>query len=84
MLTMSAKHFMFECQSQIKLHVKIFDDTSVSDQDMSSMPNHQIRFDDGIYFLLSLIATLFNHGSQFDAHQLLNIFYHSAKIQTLI
>ena len=47
---------------------------SVSDQDVSSMPNHQIHFDDGIYFLLSLITTLFNHGSQFDAHQLLNIF----------
>ena len=42
MLTMSSKHFTFECQSQIKRQIKIFDDISCSDQDMSSMPNHQI------------------------------------------
>ena len=71
---MSSKHFTFECQSQIKRQIKIFDDSSCSDQDVSSMPNHQIRFDDGIFFLMSLITTLFNHGSQLDAHQLVNIF----------
>ena len=38
------------------------------------MPNHQIRFDDGIFFLLSLITTLLNHGSQLDTHQLVDIF----------
>ena len=74
MLMMSSKHFMFECQSQIKRQIKIFDDSSCSDQDVSSMPNHQIRFDDGIFLLMSLITTLFNHGSQLDAHQLVNIF----------
>ena len=41
---------------------------------VSRTPNHQIRFDDGIFFLLSLITTLFNHGSQLDANQLVNIF----------
>ena len=71
---MSSKHFTFECQSQIKRHVKIFDDSSVSDQDVSEMSTHQIQFDDGIYFLLSLITTILNHGSQLDAHQLVNIF----------
>ena len=74
MLTKSSKHFTLECQSQIKRHIKIFDDSSVSDQDVSEMSTHQIRFDDGIYFLLSLITTILNHGSQLDAHQLVNIF----------
>ena len=32
-----------------------------------------IRFDDGIFYLLSLITMLFNHGSQLDANQLVNI-----------
>ena len=71
---MSAKHFTFECQSQIKRHVKIFDDSICSKQELTDMPNHQPRFDDGIFFLLSLIRTLFNHGSEFDANQLVNIF----------
>ena len=44
-----------------------------ADREVSEMPTHQIRFDDGIFFLLSLITTIFNHGSQLDAHQLLNI-----------
>ena len=74
MLTMSSKHFMFECQSQIKRQIKIFDDSSCSEQTVSSMPNHQIRFDDGIFFLLSLITVVFNHISQLDAKQLVNIF----------
>ena len=73
MLTMSSAHFTFECQSQIKRQIKIFDDSICSEQDISSMPNHQIRFDDGIFFLLSLITLLFNHGSQLDPHQLVNI-----------
>ena len=37
------------------------------------MASHQIRFDEGIFLLLSLIMTIFNHSSQLDAHQLLNI-----------
>ena len=73
MLTMSSKHFTFECQSQIKRQIKIFHDSRVSDVDITDMPTHQIRFDDGIFFLLSLITTIFNHGSQLNAHQLLNI-----------
>ena len=71
---MSSAHFTFECQSQIKRQIKIFDDSVCDEQDISSMPNHQIRFDDGIFFMLSLITMLFNHGSQFDAHQLVNMF----------
>ena len=74
MLNMSAKHFTFECQSQIKRHVKIFDDSICSEQEPTDMPNHQLRFDDGIFFLLSLITTLFNPGSEFDANQPVNIF----------
>ena len=74
MLTMSSKHFTFECQSQIKHQIKMFDDSSCSDQDTSSMPNHQIRFDDSRFFFMSLITTLFNHGSQLDENQLVNIF----------
>ena len=73
MLTMSSKNFTFECQSQIKRKITIFDDTICSDQDVSDMPNHQIRFDDGLFFLGSLIPMLFNHGSELDAHQLVNI-----------
>ena len=74
MLTMSSKHFTFECQSQIKRQIKIFDDSSCSEQGISSMPNHQIRFDDYVFFLLSLITVVFNYGSQLDASQLINIF----------
>ena len=74
MLNMSAKHFTFECQSQIKRHVKIFDNSICREQEPTDMLNHQLRFDDGIFFLLSLITTLFNHGSEFDANQLVNIF----------
>ena len=74
MLTMSSKHFTFECQSQIKRQIKIFDDSSYSEQGILSMPNHQIRFDDGIFFVLSLITVVFNHGSQLDTNQLVNIF----------
>ena len=73
MLTMSSANFTFECQSQIKRQITIFDEGICSDQDVSSMPTHQVRFDDGIFFLLSLITTIFNHGSQLDANQLVNI-----------
>ena len=73
MLTMSSKNFTFECQTQIKRKLTIFDDNICSDQDVSDMPNHQIRFDDGLFFLGSLIPMLFNHGSELDAHQLVNI-----------
>ena len=73
MLTMSSKNFTFECQSQIKRKITIFDDSSCSDQDVSSMPTHQIRFDDGIFYLMSLITLIFNHASQLDANQLVNI-----------
>ena len=73
MLTMSSKNFTFECQSQIKCKVAIFDDSICSEQDVSSMPTHQIRFDDDVFFLLSLITVVFNYGSQLDPHQLVNI-----------
>ena len=53
--------------------------TSVADQDVNQMATHQIRFDDGIFFFFSLIITLLNHGSQFDADQLLNIFFPFSK-----
>ena len=49
------------------------------DQDINQMATHQIRFDDGIFFFFSLIITLLNHGSQFDAGQLLNIFFPFSK-----
>ena len=71
MLTMSSENFTFECQ--IKREITIFDDGICSDQDVSSIPTHQVRFDYGIFFLLSLITTIFNHGSQLDANQLVNI-----------
>ena len=70
---MSSKHFTFECQSQLKRKVTIFYDSSCNDQDVSTMPTHQIRFDDGIFYLMSLITLIFNHGSQLDANQLVNI-----------
>ena len=73
MLTMSSKNFTFECQSQIKRKITIFDVSSCSDQDVSSMPTHQIRFDDGIFYLMLLIMLMFNHVSQLDANQLVNI-----------
>ena len=73
MLTMSSKNFTFECQSQIKIKITIFDNSSCSDQDVSSMPTHQIRFDDGIFYLMSLMTLIFNHASQLDANQLVNI-----------
>ena len=73
MLTMSSKNFTFECQSQIKRKITIFEDSICSEQDVSEMPTHQIRFDDGVFFLITLITTIFNHGSQLDPHQLVNI-----------
>ena len=84
MLTMSSKNFMFECQSQIKRKITIFEDSICSEQDVSEMPTHQIRFDDGIFFLITLITTIFNHGSQLDPHQLVNILLPFKKIQILI
>ena len=79
MLVMSSKHFTFECQGQIKRNVVTFADTSVTDQAVNQMATHQIRFDDGIFFFFPLIITLLNHGSQFDADQLLNIFFPFSK-----
>ena len=73
MLTMSSKNFTFECQSQIKRKITIFEDSICSEQDVSEMPTDQIRFDDGVFFLITLITTIFNHGSQLDPHQLVNI-----------
>ena len=73
MLTMSSKNFTFECQSQIKRKITIFEDSICSEQDVSEMPTHQIRCDDGVFFLITLITTIFNHGSQLDPHQLVNI-----------
>ena len=74
MMVCSSKHFTFECQNQIKRNIVMFDDTAVGEQDVSQMPTHQIRFDDGNFFFCSLIITLFSHGSQFNADQLLSIF----------
>ena len=53
MMMLSSKYFTFDCQHQIKRNVVKFDDTSVSDQDVSQMATQQIRFDDGIYFFMS-------------------------------
>ena len=75
MLAFSSKHFTFECAHQIKCNLVTFDDTVVGEQDVSQMATHQIRFDDGIFFFFSFIITLLNHGSQFDAHQFLNILF---------
>ena len=70
MMTMSSEHFTFECQNQIKINIFTFDDTSVADQEVNQMATH------GIFFLFSsIILALLNHRSQFDAHQLLNIFF---------
>ena len=49
MLTMSSANFTFECQSRIKRQITIFDDGICSDQDVSSMPTHQVRFDGGSF-----------------------------------
>ena len=73
MLTMTSKTFTFECQSQIKRKITIFEDSICSEQDVSEMSTHQIRFDDGVFFLITLITTIFNHRSQLDPHQLVNI-----------
>ena len=74
MMVCSSKHFTFECQNQIKRNIVTFDDTAGGKQDVGQMPTRQIRFDDGIFFFYSVIITLFNHRSQLDADQLLNIF----------
>ena len=37
------------------------------------MPTNQIRFDDGVFFLITLITTIFNNGFQLDPQQLVNI-----------
>ena len=50
MMMLSSKHFTFDCQHQIKRNIVKFDDTSVSEQDISQMVTHQIKFDDGIFF----------------------------------
>ena len=76
MMAMSSKHFTFDCQAQIKRNNVTFDNTSVAEQEVGQMATHQIRFDDGIFFFFSSLLMLSNHGSQFDAHQILNIFSH--------
>ena len=73
MLTMSSKDFTFEVKSQITRTVKSLDGSIISDQLVSDMPMHQYRFDDQIMSLLTLVPVLFNHGSSFDADQLVNI-----------
>ena len=35
---MSSKNFMFECQSQIKRKITIFEDSICSEQNVSEMP----------------------------------------------
>ena len=73
MLTMSSKDFTFDVKSQITTSIKKLDGSSVKDQLVSDMPLHQFRFDDQIFSLMTLIITLFNHGSAFDADQLVNM-----------
>ena len=73
MLTMSSKDFTFDVKSQITRSIKKLDANSVKDQLVSDMPLHQFRFDDQIFSLMTLILTLFNHGSAFDADQLVNM-----------
>ena len=73
MLTMSSKDFTFDVKSQITRTIKKLDASSVKDQLVSDMPLHQFRFDDQIFSLMTLILTLFNHGSAFDADQLVNM-----------
>ena len=73
MLTMSSKDFTFDVKSQITRSIKKLDASSVKDQLVSDMPLHQFRFDDQIFSLMTLILTLFNHGSAFDADQLVNM-----------
>ena len=73
MLTMSSKDFTFEVKSQITRTVKSLDGSIISDQLVSEMPMHQYRFDDQIMSLMTLVPVLFNHGSSFDADQLVNI-----------
>ena len=73
MLTMSSKDFTFDVKSQITRTIKKLDMSSVKDQLVGDMPLHQFRFDDQIFSLMTLILTLFNHGSDFDADQLVNV-----------
>ena len=73
MLTMSLKDFTFDIKSQITRSIKKLDGSSVKDQLVSDMPLHQFRFDDQIFSLMTLIITLFNHGSAFNADQLVNM-----------
>ena len=73
MLTMSLKDFTFDVKSQITRTIKKLDVSSIKDQLVSDMPLHQFQFDDQIFSLMMLILTLFNHGSAFDADQLVNM-----------
>ena len=73
MLNMSSKDFIFDVKSQITRTVKTLEGSIISDQLVSEMPMHQYRFDNQIMSLMTLIPVLFNHGSSFDADQLVNI-----------
>ena len=74
MMVFSSQHCTFDCQHSIKRGKLVtFDNTHFGDQQPENMATHQIRFDGVIFLCLSLITTLFNHGSQFDPHQLLNM-----------
>ena len=73
MLTMSSKDFTFDVKSQIKRSIKKLDGSSVKDQLVSDMPLHQFLFNDQIFSLMTLIITLFNNGSAFNADQLVNM-----------
>ena len=73
MLTMSSEDFTFDVKSQITRSIKKLDGNSVKDQLVNDMPLHQFQFDDQIFSMMTLILTLFNHGSAFDADQLVNM-----------
>ena len=83
MMIFSSQHCTFDLQHSTKRGTIVtIDDSHVEDQKPIAMATHQIRFDDGIFFCLSLMVTLFNHGSQFDAHHLLNMLFPLVKTPT--
>ena len=71
-----SQHCIFKCQDNIKQgNLQMFDDSHLFEQDVENMTAHQSRVDNGMFLLLSLIPLLFNHASQFDAQQLVNMLF---------
>ena len=63
MLTMSSKNFTFECQSQIKRKITIFDNSSCSDQDVSLIISHSTTMN------LLIYPSMIQEPSQNKAHK---------------